>query len=76
MSGLIKWSINGCHGVAALEGGEAKLLVDLLIPTNIQHKERDPDLILYLKWQRCVVIMEAAVTWEELLLTKRECRKF
>ena len=75
MSDLIKWSIDGCHDVAALEGGEAKLLVDPLIPTNIQHKERDPDLMLYLKRQQCVVFMEAAVTWE-LLLKKKECRKF
>lgn len=71
VSDLMKWSINGCHGVATLEGGEAKPLVDLLILTNVQLKERDLDLMLYLKRQRCVVVMEAAVTWE-MLLTKRE----
>ena len=70
----MKWSIDGWKGVAALEGGEAKLLVDLTIPTDRQLEERRPDLVLFLKRQRKIVVLEVAVAWEPLVV-ERERQK-
>jgi len=33
---LMKWGVDGWRGVVALERGEAKLLVDLSVPTDRQ----------------------------------------
>jgi len=71
----LMWSIDGWKGVAALEGCEAKLLVDLTVPTDRQIEERRPDLVLYLKGQQRIVVMEGAVAWEPLL-AERESQKF
>ena len=65
--GSIKWGVDGWHGVAALEGARAKIAVDLSVPTDRQLSDRRPDLILYLKGERKIVILEGAVAWEPLL---------
>ena len=70
----IKWGVEGRHGVAALEGAGAKIAVDLAVPTDRQLSDRRPDLILYLKGERKIVILEGAVTWEPLL-AERERQK-
>ena len=59
--------MDGWHGVAALEGARAKIAVDLTVPTDRQLSDRRPDLILYLKGERKIVILEGAVAWEPLL---------
>ena len=63
----IKWGVDGWLGVAAFSGDRAKIAVDLTVPTDRQLSERRPDLILYLKGERKIVILEGAVTWEPLL---------
>ena len=70
----MKWGVSGWHGVAALDGTRAKLLVDLSVPTDRQLTERRPDILLYLKEKREIVILEGAVTWEPLL-AERERQK-
>ena len=72
--GFIKWGVDGWHGVAALEGARAKIAVDLSVPTDRQLSDRRPDLILYLKGERKIVILEGAVAWEPLL-AERERQK-
>ena len=49
------------RGVAALECARAKIAVDLTVPTDRQLSDRRPDLILYLKGERKIVILEGAV---------------
>ena len=49
-------------------------VVDLSVPTDRQLSNRRPDILLYLKESQEVVILEAAVTWEQLL-AERECQK-
>ena len=71
----MRWSIDGWKGVAALDEENAKLLVDLSVPTGRQLEERRPDLVLYLKRQHRIVVMEGAVAWEPLL-ADRERQKF
>ena len=72
--GSIKWGVDGWHGVAALEGARAKIAVDLAVPTDRKLSNRRPDLILYLKDERRIVILEGAVAWEPLL-AERERQK-
>ena len=66
--------VDGWHGVAALKGARAKITVDLVVPTNRQLSDRRLDLILYLKGERKIEILESAVAWE-LLLAEREHQK-
>ena len=70
----VKWGVDGWRGVAALEGARAKIAVDLTVPTDRQHSDRRPYLILYLKGERKIVILEGAVAWEPLL-AERERQK-
>ena len=71
----IKWGVDGWHGMAALEGARAtKIAVDLAVPTDRQLSDRRPDLILYLKGEQKIVVLEGAVAWE-LLLAERERQK-
>ena len=70
----VKWGVDGWHGVAALSGSRAKIAVDLSVPTDRQLSERRPDLILYLKEERVIIILEGAVIWEPLS-AERECQK-
>ena len=49
--------------------------VDLSLPTDRQLTSRRPDIVLFLKEDRCIVILECAVAWE-LLLEEREREKF
>ena len=65
--GSIKWGVDGWHGVAALEGARAKIAVDLSVPTDRQLSDRRPDLILYLKGERKIMILKGAVAWKPLL---------
>ena len=65
--GSIKWGVDGWHGVAALKGVRAKIAVDLAVLTDRQLSDRRPDLILYLKDERRIVILEGAVAWKSLL---------
>ena len=66
--------VDGWHGVAVLEGARAKIAVDLAVPTDRQLSDRRPNLILYLKGERKIMILEGAVTWEPLL-AERERQK-
>ena len=63
----IKWGAGSWHGVAALEGARAKIVVDLAVLTDRQLSDRRPDLNLDLKGERKIVILEGAVAWEPLL---------
>ena len=68
----MKWGIDGWHGVAVLCGDKAKIVVDLSIPTDRQLSERRPDLVLHLKGERKIVILEGAVAWEPLLAQREQ----
>ena len=70
----MKWGVDGWHGVAALSSAKAKIVVDLSVPTDRQLPERRPDIVLYLKGERKIVILEGAVAWEPLL-AERERQK-
>ena len=45
----MKWGVDGWHGVAALSGAKARIVVDLSVPTDRQLPDRRPDILLYLK---------------------------
>ena len=63
----MKWGVDGWHGVVALDERKVKIAVDLTVPIDRQLSDRRPDILLYLKESREIVILEAAVTWEPLL---------
>ena len=66
----IKWGVDGWHGMAALERARAKIMVDMVVPTDRQLSDRRPDLILYLKGKQKIMILEGAVAWEPLLVER------
>ena len=70
----MKWGFDGWHGVAALSSAKAKIVVDLSVPTDRQLPDRRPDIVLYLKGERKIVILEGAVTWEPLLAEQERPR--
>ena len=70
----MKWGMDGWHGVVALDESKVKIAVDLTVLTDRQLSDRRPDILLYLKKSREIVILEAAVTWEPLL-AERESQK-
>ena len=70
----MKWGVDGWHGVTALYGAKAKIMVDLSVPTDRQLPDKRPDIVLYLKGERKIVILEGAVAWEPLL-AERERQK-
>ena len=43
------------------------VVVDLSIPTNRQLTKRRPDIVLHLKGEQKIMILEGAVAWEPLL---------
>ena len=71
----LRWGPDGWNGVAVLEGPDAKLSVDLSIPTDKQLTARRPDLVAYLCKEKVIVIFEVACAWEPLV-NERELEKF
>ena len=63
----MKWGVDGWYGVAALSGAKAKIVVDLSVPTDRRLPDRRPDIVLHLKGEQKIVILEGAVAWEPLL---------
>lgn len=70
----MKWGVDGWHGVAVMDGDKAKIVVDLSMPTDRQLRDRCPDIVMHLKEERKIVILEGAVAWEPLL-AEREAQK-
>ena len=68
----IKWGESGLQIAEILEGKEVKMAVDFSIPTDRQITERRPDLVLYLKKERRIVMTEVACAWEPLILEREE----
>ena len=63
---------SGLQIAEILEGKEVKMAVDFSIPTDRQITERRPDLVLYLKKERRIVMTEVACAWEPLILEREE----
>ena len=57
----MKWGVDGWYGVAALSGAKAKIVVDLSVPTERRLPDRRPDIVLHLKGEQKIVILEGAV---------------
>ena len=62
----MKWGVDGWHGLAAPDERKAKIAADLTVPTDRQLSDRRPDILLYLKESREIVILEVAVALELL----------
>ena len=71
----LRWWPDRWNGVAVLEGPEAKLSVDLSIPTDKQLTAQRPDLVAYLCKEKVIVIFRVACAWEPLV-SERELEKF
>lgn len=70
----MRWYTTGWRGVGVLESDEAKLLIDVSMPTDRQLEERRPDLILEIKGSKTILILEVAVAWDPLVI-ERESQK-
>ena len=69
------WGLTGWQGVAELSGDKATIKVDLSLSTDRQLTSRRLDIVLLMKEERRIVILECAVAWE-LLLEDQEKKKF
>ncbi len=64
------WGHSGWTGVGVLEGKGVKLVIDVSVPTDGLLTERRPDLIVYLKPTRQVIIFEVACAWDPLIVER------
>jgi len=53
--------------VDVLEDNKMKLVVDVSIPTDCELTSRRPDIVVFLKGNNQITILEVAVCWEPLL---------
>jgi len=53
--------------MAVLEGDKEKITVNLSISTNRHMSKRCPNIMLHLKEEQRIMILEDAVAWELLL---------
>lgn len=61
------WTTTGWTGVGVLENEKVKLTIDVSNPTIAVMTERRPDLIVYLKEAKRILVMEIACAWDPLL---------
>ena len=57
-----------------MEGNDLKLCVDVSVPTDRQLTERRPDLVVFAKEKRKIIIFDVACAWKPLL-NEREGEK-
>ena len=70
--GALKYNSQEWSGVGVLENDDAKLLVDVSIPTDRQLVARRPDLILHHKGSKKIWILEVACAWEPLVKERED----
>ena len=63
----LHWSVTGWAGVGVIENDQAKLTIDISKPTIETMSERRPDLIVELKSQKRILIVEIACAWDPLV---------
>ena len=56
----LRWRNGEWNGVAVLERNDLKLCVDVSVPTDRQLTERRPDLIVFAKEKRKIIIFDVA----------------
>lgn len=63
----LHWTTTGWSGIGVLESDDIKITIDVNNPTIQVMEERRPDLILYLKKEKRILITEIAVCWDPIL---------